>query len=276
MEGADADVRVDQERLDRLFRGEYRLNAFACLRQGWGLFRQEPGKYIGFTLLLFLCFTVLYLPVQLITGQLHIPEAVNGSLEFLVTVLSLLCVVASFPLFAGFYVFSLRRLAGQNPGFGDFFRGFGFFLPLLLSALLRGLIIFLLQFPILLLGLYAGIQIYVNHAGGVPSQSMNDELLLIGGIMLLTAVSVFFGIIYMFTELLIINQRMNFWQAMEASRKVAMRHWFSLLWFLVVLLGVNFLGMIPMALGLLVTTPVIFCAITVPYRDIFGTSGTGW
>jgi uncharacterized membrane protein len=105
---------------------------------------------------------------------------------------------------------------------------------------------------------------------------MNDELLLIGGISLLTAVTVFFGIIYMFTELLIINQRMNFWQVMEASRNVAMRHWFSLLWFLAVLLGVNFLGMIPMAPGLLVTTPVIFCAITGAYRDIFGSCGTGW
>jgi hypothetical protein len=143
------------------------------------------------------------------------------------------------PLYVGYSIAAFRILSGQTLQFSDFFRGFNYFLPLFLSSLASGIIV-----------------------------GIGFILLLIPGIYL--------AIGYMLTTFLIIDLRMEFWQAMEMSRNIVTRHWFAFFGFALLLFLVNLLGMIALGAGMLVSIPVTACAAAVAYKEIVGIYSEEW
>jgi hypothetical protein len=182
------------------------------LKQGWGLFKQFPGGFIGFT--------ILFIILEAILQHL-------GSLGGIVSL------IINTPLVAGYFVVSARLLQGQKPGFGDFFTGFHFFVPLLLTGLV-------------------------------------STALIILGLILLVAPGVYLGVGYMFASALVVDRRLDFWPAMEASRRTLHPRWFSFFAFLLVIILINLGGLLLLGLGLLVTLPATTCAWAAAYGDIFG------
>ena len=92
------------------------------LKEGWELFKQYPGGFVGFTLLFVFIQAILnYLPW--LGGAIGL--AIDG------------------PLGVGFYVVSAKLLQRRTPEFRDFFAGFNFFLPLVLVSVISGLLIVL-------------------------------------------------------------------------------------------------------------------------------------
>jgi len=152
---------------------------------------------------------------------------------------SLLFSALAAPLYAGYSVAAFRLVSGQPLQFSDFFKGFNYFLPLFLA------------------GLASGILVAVGMA-----------LLLLPGIYL--AVS------YMLTTFLIIDHRMEFWQAMETSRKIVTKNWFAFFVLAIVLFLVNVLGVLALGVGLLVTAPVTACAAAIAYKEIVGLNSAEW
>ncbi len=146
-------------------------------------------------------------------------------------------VVAS--LTAGYAIAAFRLLSGQQLNFADFFKGFNYFLPLFLATLAGCFLI-----------------------------SIGFVLLIIPGIYLAVA--------YMFTSFFIIDYRMDFWQAMETSRKIITKNWFAFFGFSFALFAINLLGFLALGVGLLVTIPVTACAAAVAYREIIGLYSTEW
>jgi uncharacterized membrane protein len=69
---------------------------------------------------------------------------------------------------------------------------------------------------------------------------------------------------------LVLDKKMEFWPAMEASRKIITRNWFSVFGFAIVLFLINVIGAIPLGLGLLLAVPLTYCAWAVAYDDIVG------
>jgi uncharacterized membrane protein len=136
-------------------------------------------------------------------------------------------------LIMGNFVVSARLLQGQTPGFRDFFTGFHFFLPLLLLSLVTSTLI-----------------------------TIGLALLLIPGIYLAVA--------YLFAACLVIDRRLDFWPAMELSRRTVNPLWFGIFTFMLLLAVINLLGGLLLGLGLLVTVPLSYCALTVAYADLFG------
>ena len=145
--------------------------------------------------------------------------------------------VASFalsaPLFMGNFIVSAKLLHGQTPEFRDFFAGFQYFLPLLLLSLVAGLFI-----------------------------SIGMMLLIIPGLYLIVA--------YMFASYLVVDRGLDFWPAMELSRRTVNPRWFSYFAFVLLVVLVNLAGAVALGVGLLVTIPLSFCAVTAAYADIFG------
>jgi uncharacterized membrane protein len=137
------------------------------------------------------------------------------------------------PLIAGFHVYIIKRLLGRPTDFGDLFKGFNFFVPALVASLV---------------------------------------------IALFTAVGTLFCIIpglviaamYKFTYLFIVDKRMDFWPAMQASHNVVRNDYFGFTMFLILLFLVNVLGAVCCIVGLLVSIPVTFAAITVAYQELVG------
>ena len=154
-------------------------------------------------------------------------------------VISLLFVVLSGvpliqgPLIAGFHIFTMKKLMGRNAEFADLFKGFNFFVPALVASLLIGLFTF---------------------AGTL--------LCIIPGLVV--------AAMYKFSYLFIVDKRMDFWPAMQASHDVVKNDYFGFTMFLILAFLVNVLGFLCCIVGMFVTIPLTFAAITVAYKEIVG------
>jgi len=63
---------------------------------------------------------------------------------------------------------------------------------------------------------------------------------------------------------------MDFWPAMQASHAVTKNDYFGFTMFLLLTVLVNILGCLCCVVGLLVSIPVTFAAITVAYQELVG------
>ena len=129
----------------------------------------------------------------------------------------------------------LKLVRGQKAEFGDAFAGFNLaFLPLALFGLVGQLLIFLGLFLCILPGIYL-------------------------------AISWVF-----FTALIILDKRLDFWQAMELSRKVVSKHWWQVFGFALVCGLVLLCGAVLCVIGVFIAAPIVKAAIIYAYEDIFG------
>lgn len=137
------------------------------------------------------------------------------------------------PMLAGMHIVCWRVLLGGRADVGDLFKGFNFIGP----AMVAGILIAFFSF----LGLFA---------------------CLVGALVV--------AAIYQFTYLFIVDRRMDFWPAMKASHAVIKQDYFGFIIFLLALIGINILGALACLVGLLVTIPIHYAAVTVAYRDLVG------
>jgi uncharacterized membrane protein len=77
---------------------------------------------------------------------------------------------------------------------------------------------------------------------------------------------------YFQTYLFIVDRDLDFWEAMEESRKVASRDYLEFALLALVLFVINCAGLLFFVVGVLVTIPLSFAAITCAYRELVGLS----
>jgi uncharacterized membrane protein len=136
-------------------------------------------------------------------------------------------------LIAGFHIFTMKKLMGRPAEFADLFKGFNYFVPTLVASLLIGLFVF-------------------------------------GGTLLCLIPGLVVAAMYKFTYLFIVDKRMDFWPAMQASHAVVKNDYFGFTMFLLLMALVDLLGFICCIIGIFVALPVTFAAITVAYKEIVG------
>ncbi|MBZ5727182.1 MAG: hypothetical protein LAP87_19560 [Acidobacteriia bacterium] len=146
---------------------------------------------------------------------------------------SMVPVILHGPLLAGFHIFCMKKILGRRAEFADLFTGFNFFVPTLVASLLISLFV-----------------------------SIGFILCIIPGLVL-TAM-------YMFTYLFIVDKRMDFWPAMQASHAVVKNDYFGFTMYVLVSLLVLLLGVICCVVGVFVAIPVVIAATTVAYQEIVG------
>jgi len=137
------------------------------------------------------------------------------------------------PLAGGLYLYLLKKMRGEKATVETVFSGFSHhFLHLFLGGFISGLLI-LLGFYLVLPGIYLTIA-------------------------------------WLFTLPLIADKEMDFWAAMELSRKVVTKHWFKFLGFGLICLLLMFAGALVFGVGLLVAIPWVLGAMMYAYEDVFG------
>lgn len=136
-------------------------------------------------------------------------------------------------LYPGYFLAAFRLASGRELRFSHFFRGFDHFLPLLLATLCVSIVV-------------------------------------ATGLILLVIPGLYLAVGYMFATTLIVDNGMEFWQAMEVSRRVVTRHWFAFFGFSLMLFLVNCLGLLLLGVGLIVSVPVSACALAIAYLQVFG------
>jgi hypothetical protein len=142
-------------------------------------------------------------------------------------------------LFGGLAYTFTRRIRGEVPSVGDAFSGFN------LAFLHLGL---------------AGIV---------------ESLLICIGLLLCLLPGIYLAVGYVFALLLVIDKKYDFWTAMEVSRRVAHRQWWTLFGLLIVAFLINVIGILACFVGWIVAAPVSIAAINYAYEDLFGPRGNG-
>jgi len=144
------------------------------------------------------------------------------------------------PLTCGYYYMILKKVREptQPIEFGDIAKGFEVFVPSLIASLLVGVFV-----------------------------SIGAIACFVGSIVV--------AALLVFVYPLIIDQRLDFWPAIETSFNKTKDNWWGFTLFGLALIGINLLGAVVCGVGILVTAPVIFIATALAYRDNFPTQGTG-
>lgn len=137
------------------------------------------------------------------------------------------------PLHAGFFIVSAKLLKNQTPVFADFFSGLRFFLQLALLEVVRSILV------------------------GI-------------GLILLIVPGIYLVVSYFFALMFVVDQGLDFWPAMETSRRSVQTRWFKIFTLFLLLILLNLGGLLLLGVGLLVSVPLTHCIITAAYADIFG------
>lgn len=230
-----------------------RLSARHCLSEGWRLFRLEPGRHIGFTLITFL----VTIPSVLMPESDPLAGPSVGS-SALLAVLQLVLLPA---LTLGYYIVAFRRLDGRQVAFGDFFGGFHHLLPLMLFVLtLTAAILLLVALPLValfMLGAGSGFGLFSGLLAAVA---------VIALVVLPTAAT----LLYIFVPMLIVDRGLPFWPAMEGSRRAVARNLGLVFRLMLLSVAVQLLGILALGIGMLLTVPVTYLMMAVAYREVCG------
>jgi uncharacterized membrane protein len=136
-------------------------------------------------------------------------------------------------LIAGFEIYCMKKLLGRRAEFSDLFTGFNFFIPTLVATLLISLFTLI-----------------------------GTCLCIIPGLVV--------AAMYKFTYLFIVDKRMDFWEAMQASHAVVKNDYFGFTMFLLAMACVGLLGFLCCIVGMFVAIPVTFAAMTIAYQETVG------
>jgi uncharacterized membrane protein len=152
----------------------------------------------------------------------------------------LMVTIISAPIYAifmaGLFKYFLKMIREENAQIGDAFSGFG---PSIGQLILLGLVM--------------------------------NSLVMIGCVLCLIP-GVYLSVAWYFAIPLVIDRRMNFWEAMESSRKLVTKHWFLVFAFLLVIGLLAAAGVIACCIGIFVTMPIFFASIMYAYETIFSGS----
>lgn len=141
--------------------------------------------------------------------------------------------VLSGPLMAGYYFALRKQVLGQPVQFSDYLLGFNNPVPLILLAIVSGALISL-------------------------------------GTLLLVLPGIYLAVSYLFAVLLLVDRNLDFWTALETSRKFITAQWFIFLALALLLFAINAAGAMLFGIGLLLTVPFSAAVLTAAYHDLIG------
>ncbi len=168
-------------------------------------------------------------PIVGATFVLSIVAAVAGSIPFLGLIASFLLTGV---FYGGLYYFYLKKIRGQPAEFGDVFSGFTLaFGPLVVTSLLV-------------------------------------TLLTTVGLICLILPGIYLAVAYSFAYLLVIDRKLEFWTAMEVSRRVISAQWWRVFALLILGALLALLGLIGLIIGVFVTLPICIGAVAYAYEAL--------
>lgn len=235
--------------INAIIQDGYSVEIGAFIQRGWEICQSNLGLFVGFFL------------VTLLIG---------GTLGFIPIIGNIASIIINGPLNAGSLIAAFKIIKKQPIDFSDFFKGFqnDYFLPTFLVTLVTSLFALACMIP-------AGIG-FILISFTASDKQPNTILLLVAALLAFAGFLglVYLSICYVFAIPLVLGRKLEFWSAMEASRKIVGQQWFAVFGFLFVLGLINLAGALVCGLGLLVTVPLTTCAIAAAYEHIFGLPST--
>ena len=217
---------------------DYELDIGSCISRSWELVKKNFWPVIGISFLVYLIIGAINQLFGLfsrpaINSMIYYHRISAGSI-FVVWLTSIIGTPIYTIFKGGLYKYYLKLIRGEPASISDAFSGFSsIFVQLALVGLVSG-------------------------------------LLVMTGIVLCVIPGIYLAVSWCFAVPLVIDRQMNFWEAMELSRKMVSKHWFMMLGLIIVLALVSCVGVIACCVGVFVTTPIASVALMCAYEDIFG------
>ncbi|AFM03099.1 hypothetical protein Fleli_0635 [Bernardetia litoralis DSM 6794] len=221
----------------------------------WDFMKPFLGQLVAYTLL---C-AFSYLALTFIIPQ--IVSFMNSSIGYVVGAIVNLTVISA--LLAGFYSYFEKIYNKDKFSFQNLFDGFEYIGQLALYQLVFVIILIL---PSLLI-IFA---LDTFSAFNPNFKSLDADLLSYG---LIGIPSILIFTFYIFTPILIVLAKMNFWSAMEMSRKLVLANFTGVLGFVIGFTLLNILGLLFIGLGTLITIPFTFAATFILYVKLVKKNG---
>ncbi|WP_394560931.1 hypothetical protein [Aquipseudomonas alcaligenes] len=218
---------------EALSRG-YDFSIGDLIGEAWQRVKGTKGIIFGGFLVFYVVMLVATTVIGAIFGVLGL--AAETSVTGMIVgqlIVSVLASALTYPFLAGINMVGIRRAADQPVSFNEVFSGLSLFVPLLITALIMSVLVYI-------------------------------------GTLLLIIPGIYLGVAYMLAMPLVIERGLTPWQALEASRKAISQHWFKVFGLFLLLGIIMAISMIPLGIGLVWTLPLFIISMGVLYRTIFG------
>lgn len=136
-------------------------------------------------------------------------------------------------LSAGVLLTANELIKGNKPHFSFLFKGFSFFVPVLMVNLL-------------------------------------SAVMTTVGLVLLIIPGIYLAVAYTFAIMFVLFLKYDYWSALEWSRKIISKNWWQFFSFLLVIVFLNLAGLLLCGVGILFTAPVSMCMLFCCFEDIIG------
>lgn len=209
-----------------------------CMKQGWEMIKDQYWLFFGITLV-----------GLLVAGA--IPIVLIG------------------PMLCGIYYCLLRRYDGGKIEFGDLFKGFDYFLPSLILSLIIGGIGIVVGF-IIFTPTFAFLFAAMNKRGDLdpdyafPFMIFTCVMALIFGVVIACAHA-----LLIFSHLLIVDRKLQGWDALKLSAKAAWQNLNGVVGFILLQMGLGIVCYLLCIFPVYLFLPVAYAGTTVMYRRIF-------
>ena len=217
---------------------DYTLDIGSCISRSWELLKAHFWPIVGISLLVMIAMGAINQLVALVSGPdfrgMMLEHRFSGGTLSIVLGTSVVTAPAYAILMGGLYRYYLKLIRGQRAEIGDAFSGF------------------------------------TIAPGQLALVGLVKAALSLLGYLFCILPGIYLSVAWMFAVPLVIDRRMQFWDAMELSRKVVTRHWFLLFAFVLVLGLISVCGFIACCIGLFVSIPITWMALMYAYEDMFG------
>jgi hypothetical protein len=233
------------EEVNDILKRDYTLDIGSCFSRGWEMLKADFWPFVGVTALIFV--------ISLASGMV---PYVGGCISL----------VVDGPLFGGLAWYYILRIRAMPASVGDSFAGFSRgFLQLFLAHLVQGLAVGVILIPGVV-ALALGVLFFA--AMGTAAIIM----LATGAFLLVVAVpiAIYLEVAWSFSPALIMDKKLPFWDAMQLSRKVVQKHWWTVFGLILLSVIVAAAGVLGCCVGIFATMPIGWAAYLFAYEHIFG------
>jgi uncharacterized membrane protein len=216
---------------------DYQIDFGGCIKRAWNLLKANFGLMVAVNLVFGLLLGGIG---ALISLAVRVPLGFHSRVGLVAGIgaNTLWAFAVGGALMGGLFAFNLKLIRGQPASFADAFAGFGKPFGVLTATYI-----------------VVGLLVYLGLA-----------LCLIPGIYL--------AIAWIFALPLVIDKKLGFWEAMELSRKVVKKNWWTV-FALALLAGlVGSAGIVVCCIGVFFTVPLTYAILMYAYEDIFGPTTT--
>lgn len=224
----------------------YRRNAVEpvqCLKAGWDLVKPQYWLFVGIGLVGVLIGSAV--PMGILMG----------------------------PMMCGLYLTLFKQRRGEPIEFGNLFKGFDYFGPSVIATLLHVLPILAVVIPAYFI-FYVGLifSMAAQNAGDEPNPAAMLGVFVMFGLfwVVMLVIILIISIGFTFSYPLIVDRKMQGFDAVKLSFKAAMANFWRLLGMVLLTGLLGLAGVLLCYVGVFLVIPITYAAVAVAYEQTFG------